>query len=109
MTKLTALVAAAAIAAGAAPIGADSKTSLVITFRHATFGRVLARPDGQALYHWNREKRDFKIHCTGACAKAWPPLIVRAGARVPRRIAGIRGTFGPPSYVIPENVDDAHH
>ncbi len=58
------------------------------------FGDVLATAKRQALYFWNVEKRDFKVHCTGECAKAWPPLIVRAASAVPRKIAGIRGTFG---------------
>jgi predicted lipoprotein with Yx(FWY)xxD motif len=66
----------------------------VITFRAAGFGEVLARRDRQALYYWTAEKRDFKVRCTGACARAWPPLIVRSRSAVPRRIAGIRGTFG---------------
>jgi predicted lipoprotein with Yx(FWY)xxD motif len=58
------------------------------------FGNVLATPKRQALYYWNVEKRDFKVHCTGACARAWPPLIVRSASAVPRRIAGVSGAFG---------------
>jgi predicted lipoprotein with Yx(FWY)xxD motif len=66
----------------------------VVSFRAAGFGDVLGRRDRQALYYWTEERRDFKVRCTGACARAWPPLIVRSRAAVPRRIAGIRGTFG---------------
>jgi predicted lipoprotein with Yx(FWY)xxD motif len=66
----------------------------VTTFQHSTFGRVLARPDGQALYFWSVEKRDFRIHCTRACARLWPPLIVRGAAKVPARIANVKGRFG---------------
>jgi predicted lipoprotein with Yx(FWY)xxD motif len=76
-------------AAAAAPVKPP-----VITFRAAGFGDVLARRDRQALYYWTAEKRGFKVRCTGACARAWPPLIVRSRAAVPRRIAGIRGRFG---------------
>jgi predicted lipoprotein with Yx(FWY)xxD motif len=69
--------------------------TLVTTFRHATFGQVLARPDGQALYYWSVEKRDgFRIHCTGACARLWPPLHVPKGVSVPRRVSGYGGRFG---------------
>ncbi len=93
MTR-TALILAAFAALAVAPAAAQSDATLVTTFRDPTFGRVLARPDGQALYYWNREKRDFRVHCTGECARLWPPLIVRPGVSVPRRIAGIRGTFG---------------
>jgi predicted lipoprotein with Yx(FWY)xxD motif len=68
---------------------------LVTTFRHATFGRVLARADGQALYYWSVEKRDrFRIHCTGGCAKLWPPLIVSRGTAVTARRSGYKGRFG---------------
>jgi predicted lipoprotein with Yx(FWY)xxD motif len=58
------------------------------------FGNVLTTRGRQALYYWNVEKRDFKVHCSGACAKAWPPLIVRTAAAVPKRVAGIKGAFG---------------
>ena len=58
------------------------------------FGPVLATKTKQALYFWSVEKRDFKVHCTGACAEAWPPLIVPRGTKVEQHLAGIRGTFG---------------
>jgi|SRR5215204_7122136 len=58
------------------------------------FGAILATPKKQALYYWTTEKRaGGKIRCTGACAKAWPPLIVRSRLVVPRKIAGVSGTF----------------
>jgi predicted lipoprotein with Yx(FWY)xxD motif len=88
---LLALVAALVPAA----LGGGSATRPpVIKQRDARFGNILARRDHKALYFWNVEKRDFKIHCTGACARAWPPLIVRTKTAVPRRIAGISGVFG---------------
>jgi predicted lipoprotein with Yx(FWY)xxD motif len=87
------LLAAAAL--GAAPAAAMREKTLVTTFKHPTFGRVLARPDGQALYYWSVEKRDrFRIHCTGGCAKLWPPLIVRGGVAVAPRRPGFSGRFG---------------
>ena len=57
------------------------------------FGAVLATPKQQALYTWDAE-RDFKIHCTGACAKAWPPLTVRFRRAVTPHVRGIAGTLG---------------
>jgi predicted lipoprotein with Yx(FWY)xxD motif len=66
----------------------------VITLKDKTFGNVLATPSHQALYYWTAEKKDFKIRCTGECAKAWPPLVVGSAAAVPKKIAGITGTFG---------------
>jgi predicted lipoprotein with Yx(FWY)xxD motif len=65
----------------------------VIRYVDDRFGAVLATPKKQALYTWNAEK-DFKIHCTGSCARLWPPLVVRSRAAVPVRVAGIKGRFG---------------
>lgn len=91
---LAALGALALVVAPAAMSATDMSTAPVIKQQAAGFGAILARKDHQALYYWNVEKRDFKVHCTGSCAKAWPPLIVRARSAVPLHITGIRGTFG---------------
>jgi predicted lipoprotein with Yx(FWY)xxD motif len=85
MLAVSALAVPAALGAPAAPVA---------KIKVQGFGNVLATRARQALYYWNVEKRDFKVHCTGACARAWPPLIVGSARSVPRRIAGIRGTFG---------------
>ena len=66
----------------------------VTKFRHATFGPVLVTTKKQALYYWSVEKRaGGKVRCTGSCARAWPPLIVKS-RRIDPRVAGIRGRFG---------------
>jgi predicted lipoprotein with Yx(FWY)xxD motif len=91
-------VAALVLAAAGAGVAAEGKNDAVrapvVKLKDARFGPILARRDHQALYYWNVEKRDFKVHCTGACARAWPPLIVRSRSAVPSRVAGIKGTFG---------------
>jgi predicted lipoprotein with Yx(FWY)xxD motif len=95
--QLTLSIVVLALVASLVPsaLGSGSATRPpVIKQRDARFGNILARRDHKALYYWNVEKRDFKVHCTGACARAWPPLIVRTKAAVPRRIAGISGVFG---------------
>jgi predicted lipoprotein with Yx(FWY)xxD motif len=96
MRRITLLAAAfSALAVAASALSAtDMTTAPVIKQRATGFGSVLARTDHQVLYYWNVEKRDFKVHCTGSCAKAWPPLIVRSRSAVPLHITGIRGTFG---------------
>jgi predicted lipoprotein with Yx(FWY)xxD motif len=67
----------------------------VSTFVDPTFGKVLSRPDKQVLYYWRVERNaGGKVRCVGSCAKAWPPLIVKSAKQVPRRVAGIAGTFG---------------
>jgi predicted lipoprotein with Yx(FWY)xxD motif len=69
------------------------KPALVKTIVDKQLGRVLTTPGKQAIYVWNKEPKG-KIRCTGACAKAWPPVIVKAGVVVPMRVKGIIGAFG---------------
>jgi predicted lipoprotein with Yx(FWY)xxD motif len=78
------LAALAALVLAAAPAPA-------VRYVDDVFGPVLATPAKQALYTWSRE-RDRKVHCVGACARAWPPLL--APKRMRAHVAGIRGTFG---------------
>jgi predicted lipoprotein with Yx(FWY)xxD motif len=94
---LVVAVAASLLVGGAASLAAGAEEAIrapVIKQRDSRFGPILATRGHKALYYWNVEKRDFRVHCTGACARAWPPLIVRSRSAVPRRIAGIKGTFG---------------
>ena len=82
----TLVLSAAPMAAGNAP---------VIRYKDDQFGAILATPKKQALYFWNVEKHaGGTIRCTGACARLWPPLIVKTRSAVPKRFAGIKGTFG---------------
>ena len=87
VASVSALVRSSApMAAGGAP---------VTRYKDDQFGSILTTPKKQALYFWNVEKRaGGKIRCTGACARLWPPLIVKSRAAVPKRLAGIKGTFG---------------
>ena len=93
---LTVLVVAGLVL-GAAPVAMSSASAVapVAKLKTPGFGYVLTRRDFQALYYWQVEKRaDGKIRCTGACAKLWPPLLVRSAAAVPKTVAGITGRFG---------------
>lgn len=91
-----ALLAAALAVALVSPAFAESSAKPpVLKQRDARFGSILARPDGQALYFWTAEKQaKFKVLCTGSCAAAWPPLLVRSANLVPKKIKGVSGTFG---------------
>ena len=89
------VIALALAAAFLVPAAAAAPAVPVTKIRAAGFGTVLARSDRQALYYWQVEKRaGGKIRCVGTCAALWPPLLVRSAAAVPKRVAGIRGTFG---------------
>jgi predicted lipoprotein with Yx(FWY)xxD motif len=89
------VIALALAAAFLVPAAAAAPAAPVTKFRATGFGTVLARRDRQALYYWQVEKRaGGKIRCVGTCAALWPPLLVRSAAAVPKRVAGIKGTFG---------------
>lgn len=90
-----ALVAAVALVvlAPVAPAAPEATTPPVRTIVDRQLGRVLATPTRQAIYVWNREPKGT-IRCTGACAKAWPPVVVKKGVRVPMHVQGIKGDFG---------------
>jgi predicted lipoprotein with Yx(FWY)xxD motif len=94
-SAVPALVAALALSTQAA-LAAPSDTMKplpVRTIMDAKLGEVLTTSGKQAIYVWNREKKG-EIRCTGACAKAWPPVIVAAGAAVPKHVKGIMGALG---------------
>jgi len=77
-----------------APVRTQAVKPPVSTFNDPTFGKVLSRRDKQVLYYWSREKKaGGKVKCVGSCAAAWPPLIVKSKAAVPKRVAGISGVF----------------
>jgi predicted lipoprotein with Yx(FWY)xxD motif len=86
LSMLVALLFASAAAAG-------TPSYPVRTMKAAGFGTVLGGANRHAVYVWNAE-RDRKIHCTGACARIWPPLLVPRGVKVPPRLAGVKGRFG---------------
>ena len=87
------LVLAAAAALSASALGSARVTGPVVKLKTASFGTVLATRGHLALYTWNKEK-GTKVRCTGACAKAWPPLTIPHGTMAPKHIAGVMGTFG---------------
>ena len=73
---VSAVFAGAALAGGAG----GQKTATVKLVKTADYGKVLATSSGLTLYHYTDETRG-KVDCKGACAKLWPPLLVKAGAK----------------------------
>jgi predicted lipoprotein with Yx(FWY)xxD motif len=99
ITRVALVACIAALVLPVAVLSAGSRTEApkppVSTFVSTSFGKVLSRTDKQVLYYWTVEKKaGGKVKCVGACAKAWPPLIVKSQRAVRRKIAGISGVFG---------------
>jgi predicted lipoprotein with Yx(FWY)xxD motif len=63
----------AATAAPAANKSAAGHTVKVRVANNPKLGRILVDSQGHTLYMFNKDK-GTKSECTGACAKAWPPL-----------------------------------
>ena len=93
MAKVLMAVLAALVVVPAATPAERMSAPLVRAIPNKQLGPVLATYGRQAIYVWNREPKG-RIRCTGACAKAWPPVVVRKGAAVPAHVKGIRGSFG---------------
>jgi len=58
-----------------------------VKVRRSRYGRILVDGRGLTLYAFTRDRRGSS-RCYGACATAWPPLLVRAGR--PRAGSGAR-------------------
>jgi len=56
-----------------------------LTVGASSYGRVLFDGRGFALYGFTRDPRSKSV-CAGACAKAWPPYVVKTR---PRAAAGV--------------------
>ena len=98
MGRLTTLAIASLVAlaltSGAAQAASEPMhPKLVRTIMDKQLGEVLTTSNRQAIYVWRSEPRG-KIRCTGACAKARPPVLVKKGVVVPMHYSGVKGDFG---------------
>jgi predicted lipoprotein with Yx(FWY)xxD motif len=86
---VTAVLALAALsgATAASDLAAGSRPSLVV--KPSSFGRILFDGRGFVLYGFTRDPRG-RSRCTGACARAWPPFIVKSRPRAGKRLVGAR-------------------
>ncbi len=94
-TRLTVLILVAVAllavalppAATAQPRASDSAHARpTVTVRSSAFGRILFDSRGFALYGFTKDSRG-RSNCSGACAAAWPPYILRGSLRAP---AGVK-------------------
>ena len=92
-----AALAVAALAVGAAlPVGsasastARSTTVAVTKTSRGSLGTVLVTGSGATLYRYTPDRPNTPT-CTGACASAWPPLLLPKGVTTVHGGAGLTG------------------
>ena len=78
MKRILFAVLLAGLAGGSIAGGAVLPT--VKTANVSSLGKVVVSATGRTLYHYTDETKG-KVACAGACAKLWPPLLVKAGAK----------------------------
>src|SRR4051794_5418536 len=87
--RVVVLFAAALAAVGyASSAMASERVAPTLTARSSSFGKVLFDGRGFVLYAFTKDHRASA--CSGACAKAWPPYVVRGGVRSG---AGVKGSL----------------
>ena len=82
-TVLVAIAAFGAIAGSVTAVANRSRAGVVVG--SSSFGRVLFDGRGFVLYGFTRDPRG-RSACSGDCARAWPPYIVKSR---PRAGAGV--------------------
>ena len=91
MRKILVAVLATGSLVAAAPAGADRTAAPTLTVRNSAYGRVLWDGRGRVLYAFTADSARRSV-CSGACAAAWPPYLVkgtlRAGAGVKQSLLG---------------------
>jgi predicted lipoprotein with Yx(FWY)xxD motif len=85
------LAAATAALAFASSTPASSRAAPTLTVRSSSFGKVLFDGRGFVLYAFTKDRG--RSACSSACARAWPPYVVRssvrAGAGVKQSLLGV--------------------
>jgi predicted lipoprotein with Yx(FWY)xxD motif len=76
-------VAAASSAAFASDRAAAGTHATVAVRRVGSLGRILVDGQGRTLYLFMKDKGG-RSACSGACAKAWPPLLTSGAPRATR-------------------------
>src|SRR6266404_3736896 len=82
MRTITLVIVIAAALSVAAPLAAAPTlrhATASVTVRSSSYGRILFDGRGFVLYAFTADTR-ARSNCSGACAKAWPPFIVKRAA-----------------------------
>ncbi len=76
-----ALTAAVGVGVAMAATKATSSSGgTVKTAASSTYGTVLVAANGMTLYRYTPDKKGVSV-CSGACAKYWPPLLLKGTAK----------------------------
>jgi predicted lipoprotein with Yx(FWY)xxD motif len=86
---ITATLAAAVVVGvfAGSEMAAGSKAS--VTVKASSYGRILFDGRGFVLYGFTRDPRGTS-RCSGECAKAWPPFIVKSRPPAGKGVLGAR-------------------
>jgi predicted lipoprotein with Yx(FWY)xxD motif len=83
---------AAALALATPAMSSSTADRATVTVHRSNFGRILFDGRGFALYAFTKDRA--RSACTGACAKAWPPYVVRTRPKAGTGItASLLGTI----------------
>ncbi len=82
---LSVVLALSAASAFSGALASAQGPPSTLTVGASSYGRVLFDGRGFALYGFTRDPRSKSV-CAGACAKAWPPYVVKTR---PRAAAGV--------------------
>ena len=85
------LIAVTAVAGVAAhsTMATEQAPRGVVTAKSSRYGRVLFDGRGFVLYGFTKDPKGLSV-CSGACATAWPPYIVRSRPRASGGISRAR-------------------
>jgi predicted lipoprotein with Yx(FWY)xxD motif len=85
--KAIAIFVAAALAGIAAGSDQAALSRPNVVVKASSYGRILFDGRGFVLYGFTRDRRG-RSRCTSACAKAWPPYVVKTRPRAGTGVAG---------------------
>jgi predicted lipoprotein with Yx(FWY)xxD motif len=79
----------AVFTAAPAAMAGPRTSSATVTIHTSSYGRILFDGRGFALYTFSHDSRG-RSSCSGACAKAWPPYLVK---HAPSAGPGLNGSL----------------
>ena len=80
-------------AAMAATTSMRASNGTVKVVASSKYGNVLAAANGMTLYRYTPDKKGVSV-CNGACAKYWPPLLLKGTAKATAGSGASAGLLG---------------